>query len=110
MPALPAPLAQEARDKLESLFAAARKADVHLRVRDDISDELLGVLACSDFITRTAQRYPQVLADLLESGDLFDRYPEGAYRDRVQTGLPEDAHEDDFTALENILGIELRKR
>ena len=109
MPALPAPLAQEARDKLEALFAAARKAGLNLCVPDDLTEECLGVLACSDFVVRTGQRYPQVLADLLDSGDLLDRYPEGTYRDRLQASLSANAHEADFTALEKNLGRQLRQ-
>ena len=109
MPALPAPLAQEARDKLEALFAAARKAGVNLCVTDNLTEECLGVLACSDFVARTGQRYPQVLADLLDSGDLLQRYPEGTYQDRLEAGLSVNAHEADFTALENDLGRLLRQ-
>ena len=109
MPALPAPLAQEARDKLEALFTAARKAGLSLCIPDDLTEECLGVLACSDFVARTGQRYPQVLADLLDSGDLRHRYPEGTYRDRLQAGLSVNEHQADFTALEENLGRQLRQ-
>ncbi len=109
MQPLPAPLAQEARDKLESLFAAARRAGVSLHVPDDLTEEILGVLACSDFIARTGQRHPQVLGDLLESGDLLRSYPEEAYRNSLQAVLAQ-VPENDFTALEKALGRELRQQ
>ena len=108
MPALPAPLAQEARNKLDAILVAARKADLDLPASDDLTEEALGVLAGSNFIARTGQRHPAVLAGLLQSGDLRRRYPIGTYRDRLVSRLPDDA-EQDFTALEARLGLELRR-
>lgn len=108
MRALPAPLAQEARDKLDAVLAAARKPGLDLLFPGDLTEEVLGVLACSDFVARTGQRHPAVLADLLHSGDLKRRYPAGTYRDRLAQRLADD-DQADFAALEARLGLELRQ-
>ena len=108
MPELPSPLARDARDKLIAIEAAARRAGLDLRLPEDMTKELLGILACSDFVARAGQGHPEVLADLLESGDLLRSYPPGTYRDRLQTRLPEDVG-GDLAEVEEGLGLTLRK-
>ncbi len=103
---LPPDLKQEAQDKLDALCDAARKAGLDLLIPEDLTGEMLGVLACSDFVARTGQRYPEVIADLLETGDLHRRYPAGTLRDRLQARLT-DANMA-FTAPEDRLGSVLR--
>jgi glutamate-ammonia-ligase adenylyltransferase len=107
MSALPDPLAQEAHDKREALLASARKAGLTLSIPEEVGPEMDGVLACSDFIARTCQRHPAMLADLLQSGDLARCYPAGAYRNALDTRLRQEPDED-FETAEAQLGLELR--
>ena len=88
MPPLPAPLADEARKKLATLSEAARQTGFDFQIPADLTDEIQSVLAFSDFIARTCQRYPEVLVDLLQSGDLKKTYLSGTYRNLLQSRLP----------------------
>ncbi len=92
MPELPAPLAEEARNKLATLSAAAHRNGVDLQISADRAEETRSVLAFSDFIARTCQRHPDLLAELLQSGDLTRTYPPGTYRDMLPT-VSEDPRE-----------------
>jgi len=108
MPELPAPLADEARNKLATLFEAAQQKGIDLPLGEDLADEIQSVLACSDFIARTCQRHPDVLHDLLRSGDLKRPYPPGTYRNMLPA-LPAAAPEDPLDVLQQRLGDELRQ-
>lgn len=107
MPALPAPLAEEARNKLATLSEAAGRKGIDLQIPTDLADEMQFVVAFSDFVARTCQRHPDVLHDLLQSGDLNRSYPPGTYRSMLQSHLPT-ALEDRLEAVEQRLGNELR--
>ena len=108
MPQLPAPLAEEVRDKLEGLAGAIRQAGLDLAIPPDLTDEIQSVLAGSDFISRTCQRYPDLFRDLLQSGDLKKTYPAGTYREILQACLP-NAPEEGFDVVEKRLGRDLRR-
>jgi hypothetical protein len=77
MPPLPPPLADEARKKLATIFQVARQKGFDLRIPAELAGEIQSVFAFSDFIARTCQRYPEVLDDLLQSGDLKKPIPRG---------------------------------
>jgi len=107
MPQLPDLLANDARDKWAAISGAAHQRGITLRIPAELAEESRTVLACSDFVARTAQRAPAVFDDLLHSGDLQRAYPPGTFRAIVQTCLPPAA--DDFQNVEEMLGVALRK-
>ncbi len=65
-------------------------------------DELVRVWAVSDFIAQTCIRHPELLVDLIESGDLDRPYPEGHLVERLRAAL-------DCTGDDNTLGVALRR-
>jgi glutamate-ammonia-ligase adenylyltransferase len=107
MPPLPPPLADEARKKLATIFQVARQKGFDLRIPAELAGEIQSVFAFSDFIARTCQRYPEVLDDLLQSGDLKKTYPSGTYRNLLQARLPAPP-EDPLDVVQQHLGNELR--
>jgi len=107
MPELPPLLVEEARNKMARLSEAARQIGLDPRIPTALADEYPSVLACSDFIARTGQRHPDVLDDLLQSGDLTRPYPPGTYRNMLPTHPV--APEDRLETVEQRLGDELRK-
>ncbi len=107
MPQLPDPLADDARDKWAAISGAAHQRGLALQIPTELAEESRTVLACSDFVARTAQRTPAVFDDLLHSGDLQRAYPPGTFQAIVQTCLPPPA--DDLQNVEALLGVALRK-
>jgi len=106
MPQLPDPLADDARDKWAAISGAALKRGLELRIPAELAEESRTVLACSDFVARTAQRMPAVFDDLLHSGDLQRAYPPGTFQAIVQTCLPPPA--DDLESVQQLLGVAFR--
>ena len=107
MPQLPDPLADDARDKWAAISGAAHQRGLDLQIPAELAEESRTVLACSDFVARTAQRTPAVFDDLLHSGDLQRAYPPGTFQAIVQTCLPPPA--DDLEIVQQLLGVALRK-
>jgi glutamate-ammonia-ligase adenylyltransferase len=64
--------------EVESQLQAALKADFPV-----IEPTLAGVLACSDYVLQWCQRRPELLAELVSSGDLTRAYTQ----DEIQAGL-----------------------
>ena len=70
---LPASLAAIARERIEALASSTEEIDT-----DALPGDAERVLACSDFVFSSCERYPSMLADLVSSGDLAARYPTSA--------------------------------
>lgn len=66
------------------------------------SEDLSRVLTGSQFVTEQLQRSPEMLSNLLESGDLYNAYTSTTYSEKLQTRFAN-------VATENDLHRELRK-
>ena len=83
---LPAPLAAIARERIEALASCSEAVDA-----DALPGDAERVLACSDFVFSSCERYPSMFADLVSSGDLAARYPTSAAGARDRPSLHERA-------------------
>lgn len=80
---LPPPLAEDFNNKWDTFCIAAENTNVMPPDDSDIFSALRQVFACSDFIAKTCTRDPQMLIDLIESGDLQRHYPAGEYVNKL---------------------------
>ncbi len=85
-------LATEAGQKWEALQDAARELGVVFS-EDVFCGSLRPVFAFSDFVSQSCIRYPLMLQDLVQSGDLFRVYPKETYAARLQQGLPDEQND-----------------
>ena len=67
---LPSPLATTGRERIAALASSAETPDP-----DALPGDAVRVLACSDFVFSSCERYPSMLSDLVSSGDLEAPYP-----------------------------------
>ena len=67
---LPSPLAATGRERIAVLASSVETPDP-----DTFPGDAVRVLACSDFVFSSCERYPSMLSDLLSSGDLGAPYP-----------------------------------
>ncbi|MCX5881378.1 MAG: bifunctional [glutamate--ammonia ligase]-adenylyl-L-tyrosine phosphorylase/[glutamate--ammonia-ligase] adenylyltransferase, partial [Deltaproteobacteria bacterium] len=85
-------LATEASQKWEALQNSAQ----HQRIA--FSENIFGgslrpVLAFSEFVSQSCIRYPLILQDLVQGGDLFRMYSKEAYGAKLQQCLPNELNE-----------------
>ena len=80
-------LATEAGQKWEALQDAAQRLGIVFS-EDSFSGSLRPVLAFSDFVSQSCIRYPLMLQDLIQSGDLFRLYSMEAYGAKLEQCLP----------------------
>ena len=85
---LPPPLAAIARGRLEALAPSGATTDPAA-----LPGDAERVLACSDFVFSSCERYPSMFANLVSSGDLEARYPSSAAGPRDRPSLHERADE-----------------
>ncbi len=93
MAALPAALSRSARER----YAAMRQAvDNGLPALEELPGDAARVLACSDYVALNCRRHPEMLRELLGSGDLERAYDDaGAGRYQATTArIVEDCHEE----------------
>ena len=96
---LPASLATTGRERLDALESSIETVD-----GDALPGDATRVLACSDFVFSSCERYPSMLADLVSSGDLEARYPASAAAARGRPSLRERA-DSAVRAVESIDGL-----
>ena len=72
---LPASLAAIGRGRLQTLASLSETIDP-----EGLPGDAMRVLACSDFVFSSCERYPSMFADLVSSGDLETPYPAHATR------------------------------
>ena len=93
-------LAADADRKWEALQESASRQGFSFS--ENIFDgSVRPVLAFSDFVAQSCTLYPQMLQDLVQSGDLFGRYQQQTFVSKVTRDLPNDVDE-------NALGACLR--
>lgn len=84
---LPNGLYAQARDKWQALCEAAHKAGVDLPADAAFVETTHRVFAFSDFIARNLIRNPELLAELLQRGDLYHRHRPADYFSLVENRL-----------------------
>jgi len=52
-----------------------------------VTESVAKVWACSDFVMQTCVRFPGLLSELVESGDLLESYSGDAYKKAIETDL-----------------------
>jgi glutamate-ammonia-ligase adenylyltransferase len=78
---------------LETLHAAMSGIGKKIPEGEDFRSELRIVWAYSDFVSRNCIKSPDVMIDLVESGDLHRKYLPGCYLDRIRSDSSEAADE-----------------
>ncbi len=78
--------------KWQALQDAARRQGI-VFLEDRFAGSLRPVLAFSDFVSQSCLRYPRLLQDLVQSGDLFRRYLRQEYDAKIQNCLPDELDE-----------------
>ncbi len=76
--------------KWQALEVAAAANGITLSISAKLQQAARRVFAFSDFVTETCIRNPLLLADLVDSGDLENPYPSGAYNNKLQPLLAHD--------------------
>jgi [glutamine synthetase] adenylyltransferase / [glutamine synthetase]-adenylyl-L-tyrosine phosphorylase len=102
LPSIPEVLLPELNKKLDSFNTALKDAGISMKTDPAFLSELKRVFALSDFISNTCTRNPEILSDILKSGDLKRAYSDNEYEKRL-TNL--------FSGIEDEenIGSELRK-
>ena len=86
---IPEKLTEETKNKLNSFIAAAEKAKVTIKPYPEIVAVIKQVFAFSDFVAKSCIRNPQILADLIISGDIKRRYAKDEYNNKLKILLSE---------------------
>ena len=86
---LPQPLVLDANQKWQAFREAAPEGDIQFIADSKRQDEICHVFALSSFVAKNCIRTPQVLIELLTSGDLYQSYSKHAYRQAILRGLEE---------------------
>jgi [glutamine synthetase] adenylyltransferase / [glutamine synthetase]-adenylyl-L-tyrosine phosphorylase len=81
---LPKGLFLEAKDKWQAYCEAAKTAALAVSTDSELIETALRVFAFSDFVARSLIRSPELLEDLLQSGDLHDSHRAGDYLSYLQ--------------------------
>jgi len=81
---IPEELAKEAKNKLDDFIAASENAGIRIKDYPEIFAVIKQVFAFSDFVARSCIRNPQVLADLIISGDIKRRYAKDEYNNKLK--------------------------
>ena len=85
-------LTTEAGQKWEALQDSAQRLGIAFS-EDTFGGSLLPVLAFSDFVSQSCIRYPLMLQDLAQGGDLFRLYSKEAYGVKLRQCLPNELNE-----------------
>jgi [glutamine synthetase] adenylyltransferase / [glutamine synthetase]-adenylyl-L-tyrosine phosphorylase len=85
-------LTAEASDKWEALKDSAQCQGIVFS-DDAFGGSLRPVLAFSDFVSQSCTRYPLMLQDLVQSGDMFRLYSKEEYVSKLQNCLPDELDE-----------------
>ncbi len=107
MPALPEALAETARARYQALHAAV---DGDLPALEELPGDAARVLACSEYVSQSCARHPNLLRGLLESGDLSRAYSGGGadgYRRRAEAAV--DASGDDAELMRALRALKRRE-
>lgn len=85
--AFPESLQQEAEEKAAAFNKAMAGADLKPLSSASVTENILPIFACSKFISDNCTRYPELLPDLADSGDLSRVYARDEYRQKLSAIL-----------------------
>jgi len=86
---IPEELAKEAKNKLDAFIAASDNARIRIKDYPEVFAVIKQIFSFSDFVARSCIRNPQVLADLVISGDIKRRYVKDEYNNKLKMFLSE---------------------
>ncbi|MCJ7616267.1 MAG: bifunctional [glutamate--ammonia ligase]-adenylyl-L-tyrosine phosphorylase/[glutamate--ammonia-ligase] adenylyltransferase, partial [Desulfobacterales bacterium] len=86
---IPEELAKEAKNKLDAFIAASDNARIRIKDYPEVFAVIKQIFSFSDFVARSCIRNPQVLADLVISGDIKRRYVKDEYNNKLKIFLSE---------------------
>ena len=86
-PSLPPILQELAETRWKDYLARAKQAGVSIELTANEREQLLAVWACSEFVAQSCIRQPDLLAELVDSGDLNRRYVGETYSGRLSRTL-----------------------
>jgi len=105
--ALPTALATTARERYVAL---AESVGPSLPGLDALPGDAARVLACSEYVAHSCTRHPDMLRELLDSGDLqrpYDELGESCYRDRTVAAI--ETSDDDATLMRALRSLKRRE-
>lgn len=85
--ALPEPLRAHVEQQRALLVDALQEQQITLTLDAGQQQQLVQVLTASDYVAKQLQRYPQLLADLLSSGELTRSFTASEYDARLRAAL-----------------------
>ncbi len=85
-------VAADADRKWEALQESANRQGISFS-EDNFAESVRPVLAFSDFAAQSCILYPQMLQNLIQSGDLFARYRKETFVSKIERDLPIDPDE-----------------
>ena len=85
--AIPALLTPDVTAHWNDFCAVIDELGLTLAMSESRAQDLCRVWACSEYVARSCIRYPQLLPDLLSSGDLDRVYPADTLRANVQVAI-----------------------
>ncbi|MBM4206745.1 MAG: bifunctional [glutamate--ammonia ligase]-adenylyl-L-tyrosine phosphorylase/[glutamate--ammonia-ligase] adenylyltransferase [Gammaproteobacteria bacterium] len=80
---LPATLQEPVKAELERWLESINNQSNNLKLTGKIINSIAKVWCCSEFVAESCQKYPQLFIDLLESGDLKNRYLDDTYQNKL---------------------------
>ena len=89
---IPEELIERAYDLLMTWKAAARKIEADLVLSSKMEAAILTAFACSNFVSRSCQRNPKILLDLIQTKYLKQPYLAGTHKDRLSKYFDKSAH------------------
>ena len=85
---LPRSMAQTADQKWQHYCAGAAEAGLQPPDDPETVDAFKRVFAFSDFVSGQCIRFPEMILEMLSSGDIRRKYPPGRYREKIDNCLP----------------------
>ncbi|MBW2681096.1 MAG: hypothetical protein JRD01_10195 [Deltaproteobacteria bacterium] len=84
---LPQEIMEDSQRKWDAFFSAAKHANISLRDDSEFIKISKRVFAFSNFIARSCTQNPAMLADLVQSGDLYGQFPPDHYHHELKKSL-----------------------
>ena len=80
---LPTNLQTSVQSSLENWIASLNQNNLHLTQTDNLNQSIPKAWCCSEFVAESCTRKPELLIDLVNSGDLDSFYSEQTYRTKL---------------------------
>ena len=87
---VPESLRASVRVHWQNFSESARNSDIRLLDDSEVLQQLVRTWACSEYVAHVCTRYPDILTDLLKSGDLRTTYTPNRFVNALSSLLTED--------------------